>query len=127
MTRIICAEDYGNAPKRLLIRDWLTALARGNNAFVLKHLSEDVVWQRVGSAPLVGKLAVAAELQKMKREIKTEMTIENILSHGAAGAADGVMRLKSGRTFGFAHVYRFQGAAGVGFKEITEYLIRTGD
>ena len=127
MTRIICAEDCGNAPKRLLIKQLLTALARGENAFVLKHLTDDIVWQRVGRTPLQGKPAVSTELQRMKREIKSEMIIENIVTHGAAGAANGRMQLKNGKSFGFAHVYRFQGAAGVRIKEITEYLIRTGD
>lgn len=126
MTRIICAEDCGNAPKRLLIRDWLTALAKGDSPAVLKHLSEDIVWQRVGRAPLAGKEAVAAELQKMKREVKAEMIIENILTHGPGGAANGTMQLKDGKSFAFSHVYRFQSAAGARIKEITEYMIRTG-
>ena len=125
MTRIVCAEDCGNSPKRLLLKKVLTALARGDTAFVLRHLAEDVTWHQPGAAPLQGKAAVAQLLEAMERETKAELVIENILTHGPTGAANGRMTLTNGESYAFAHVYRFKGAADTQIKELTTYLIKT--
>ena len=125
MTRIICAEDCGNAPKRILLKKLLTALARGDNAFILKNVSDDVTWHRPGQSSLLGKAAVAKALERMKRQPMAEMTIETIVTHGPTGAANGVMIFNSGKSVAFSHVYRFSSAKGARIKELTEYLIPT--
>ena len=125
MTRIICAEDCGNSPRRLLIKKLLTALAKGDNGFVLKTLGEDVVWVRPGGEPIRGREAVAAFLEDRKAEPKLLMVISNIITHGPAGAANGTIDLGDGTHQAFSHVYRFRSAADSRIKEITEYLIET--
>jgi limonene-1,2-epoxide hydrolase len=124
MTKIICAADCGNSPKKLLLKDFSSALGRGTDAFVLKHLSDDVVWEWVGASPLRGKAAVATMLKRTNHEARQEMVIENILTHGSAGAANGTMRLTNGRSYGFCHVFEFSGAKGETIKRITSYEIR---
>lgn len=124
MTRVICAEDCGNSPRRLQIKRLLTALARGDNAFILRSLSDDVSWNRPGEAPLQGKDAVARALKQMQRQAKAEMLIANIVTHGPTGAANGTLKLSNGKTFAFSHVYRFKGATDARLKELTEYLIQ---
>ena len=123
MTRVICAEDCGNSPRRLQIKKLLTALARGDNAFVLRSLSDDVSWNRPGEASLQGKDAVARALIQMQRQARVEMVIENIVTHGPTGAANGILKLSNGKTIAFSHVYRFKGAKDARLKELTEYLI----
>jgi hypothetical protein len=125
MTRIICAEDCGNSPRKLLLKKLLTALAKGENAFVLKNLSEDILWDRVGAAPLRGKESVATMLEELKRQPRSELVIENIVTHGPTGAANGTLKLANGRTYAFSHVYRFRGAADAHIRVLTEYLIKT--
>jgi hypothetical protein len=124
MTRIICAVDCGNSPKRSLLKDFGTALGRGNQAAVLKRLTDDILWEWVGSAPLRGREAVAGMLRRMQQEPRQELVIEHILTHGAAGAVNGTMRLTNGRSYGFCHVLEFSSAKGTLIQRITSYEIR---
>ena len=123
MTKVICAEDCGNAPKKLLTNKILTALAWGDNAFILKHLSAHITWTPAGVEPVRGRNAVAALLEQAKRETKALMAIENIITHGLTGAANGTMKLKNGKAYAFCHVYRFSGAREASIKELTAHVI----
>ena len=125
MTRIVCAEDCGNSPRRLLLKKLLTALAKGDNAFILRNLSDDIIWERAGDAPLRGKGDVARMLDQFKREAKAEMVIDNIVTHGPSGAANGRLTLTNGQTYAFSHFYRFSGARDTRIKQVTAYSIRT--
>jgi hypothetical protein len=125
MTKVTCAEDCGNSPRILLLKKVLTAFAKGDSAFILKQMAEDVAWLRPGAASLQGKAAVAQVLAAMQREPVAELVIDNILTHGPAGAANGVMRLANGGSYSFSHVYRFKSAGNPLIKEITVYLIKT--
>jgi hypothetical protein len=124
MMRIVCATDCGNSPKRLLLRDFSSALARGSDARVLKYLTDDIVWEWVGAPPLRGKNVVAQMLKRMKQEARQELVIENIITHGGTGSVNGTMRLTNGRSYGFCHVFVFSGAAGKHIQRITSYEIR---
>jgi len=125
MTRVICAEDCGNSPKRLFLKKFNTALAKGDDAFVLRSLADGVVWERVGEGRLLGKQRVAEALEKMKRERVAELVILNIVTHGSTGAANGTLKLEDGRTLSYSHFYRFSGAKGTSIKEVTAYVVET--
>ncbi|HET6846845.1 MAG TPA: nuclear transport factor 2 family protein [Anaerolineales bacterium] len=124
MTRIICAEDCGNSPKKLLLKGFNVALARGNQAAVLKRLTDDILWEWVGSAPLRGREAVASMLRRMHQEPRQELVIDHILTHGDAGSVNGTLRLTNGRSYGFCHVFVLSGAGGKQIRRITSYEIR---
>ena len=123
MTRIVCAEDCGNSPRRLLLKKVLTALAKGESAFALKNMTEDVVWIRPGEKAVSGKDAVGKLLEQRKREAKAVLVIDNIITHGPSGATNGAITLANGRSYAFSHVYRFNAAADARIKLLTEYLI----
>ena len=124
MTRIICAADCGNSPKKLFLRDFNAALARGNQAAVLKRLADDIDWDWVGSARVRGREAVASMLRRMHQEPPQELVMEHIITHGDAGSVNGTLRLTNGRSYGFCHVFVFSGAGGKQIRRITSYEIR---
>jgi ketosteroid isomerase-like protein len=123
VTKVICAEDCGNSPKLLQLKRFLTAFAKGNDAFVLKNLTDDIAWHRPGSAPVQGKNGVGRLLEEMRRDPTAEMRIETIITHGPAGAANGTMRTAGGRTYAFCHVYHFNTAKDTRIKRLESYLI----
>ena len=125
MTKIICAADCGNSPKKLMLKDFNSALARGIRARVLGYLTDDILWEWVGASPLQGKEAVDRMLQRLQHEPRQELVIENIITHGSAGSANGTMRLTNGRSYGWCHVFEFSGAGGSLIKHIRSYEIRT--
>jgi limonene-1,2-epoxide hydrolase len=124
MTRIICEEDCGKSPRKLLLKDFNSALARGNEAAVPKRLTNDIVREWVGAAPVRGREAVARLLRQMKDEARQELVIQNIITHGNAGSVNGTLRLTDGRSYGFCHVFQLSGAKGARIQRITSYEIR---
>jgi hypothetical protein len=125
MTRIICAEDCGNSPRKLLLRDFNSALARGNRARVLGYLADDILWEWVGATTLRGREAVDGMLKRLQHEARQELVIDNIITHGSTGSANGSMRLTNGRSYGWCHVFEFGSGKGSLIKHITSYEIRT--
>ena len=124
MTKIIYSADCGNSPKTLFLKDFNAALARGNQAAVLKRLADDIDWDWVGGARFQGREAVASMLRRMRREPPQELVMEHIITHGDAGAVNGTLRLTNGRSYGFCHVFQFRGARGTLIRGITSYEIR---
>jgi len=110
VTRIVCAEDCGNSPRRLLLKKVLTALAKGESAFVLKNMTE-TSFGSPGEKAVSGKDAVGKLLEQRKREAKAVLVIDNIITHGPSGAANGAITLANGRSYAFSHLYRFNSAA----------------
>jgi hypothetical protein len=52
-----------------------------------------------------------------------ELTIQNVVTHGKAGAVNGIRKLTNGKTVGFCDVYEFGNTKGTLVKEITTYQI----
>jgi ketosteroid isomerase-like protein len=126
MTKIICEDDCGNAPKRLQLRDLNIAFAKGDIAGVLEYLSDNVVWDFVGQERIEGKANVEAFLQKAAEREKEELHLINIMTHGNIGGANGTVTLKGNAPYHFSHIYAFtSGAKTAKIKAITSYVIGT--
>lgn len=123
MTKITVNTDCGNAPKREFLKEFNSAFAKGNVEFLIESVADDVVWEQVGDKRISGKEQFAAALEKMKQEKVAELILEQILSHGKEGAANGVIRMQDGRVYAFSDFYRFNSAKGAKLKTITSYLI----
>jgi hypothetical protein len=48
MVKLICKEDCGNAPKKLLLKELITYFANGNIPKIVERVADDVVWNRIG-------------------------------------------------------------------------------
>jgi len=124
MTRIVCEEDCGNAPRKLQVRELLTAIAKASARSVLKHFTEDVVLEAVGVGRIEGMAAAAAHFTSEKRRPAAQLVIRNILTHGPTAAANGVITSADGKRYGFSEFYHFAGSArGAKIRRVTSYTI----
>ena len=113
----------GNAPKKEFIRDFNIAFAGMDLNFLENAVTEDIVWEMVGGKTITGKTAFVETLKEMLDFKATELTLNQIITHGAEGAGSGSMKFEDGTTVHFADMYRFNGAKGQKIKTLTSYAI----
>lgn len=123
MLKINVDEDCGNAPKKLLLRDFEIALAQHALAELRQLVAEDIHWNKVGDKVIKGADAMAAEVGRGKSNA-TELTLEKIITHGKTGAVNGTLQLEDGSSYAFCNVYTFSSnAKSAKINAITSYVI----
>lgn len=124
MLKITVDEDCGNAPKKLLLKEFYIALAKNDLPFISGNLSEDVTRIVPGGKPARGKEKVVAEMEQTGQRATTELVINNIITHGNNATANGLLKFPDGKRYAFCDVYKF-GLANkeTKIKEITSYGI----
>lgn len=125
MTRIIIGEDCGNSPKNIFVQDLTIAFAKGDSKFLLDNVTDDIRWNKVGDELVEGKYKFAEALKNLKENKAVQLTVQHVATHGKAGAVNGRIILRNGRTRAFCDVYEFSNAKGTAIKEITSYIIET--
>jgi limonene-1,2-epoxide hydrolase len=125
MTKVIISEDCGNSPKNIFVQELTIAFAKGDLRFILDKVTDDVRWTIVGDSLIEGKEKIMEMLEQMKNDKAEELTIQHIATHGNAGAVDGKMKFKNGKTVAYCNVYEFSNAKGTSVKEITSYEIES--
>lgn len=124
MTKIIFSSNCGNSPKMEFLKQLNIAYAEGNAAFLMENVTDDIVWNIIGDKKIKGIEAFTEELEKMKSVKASELILDQILSHGKEGAANGVMIMENGKQYAFSDFYVFQSAKGEKIKAITSYCIK---
>jgi len=122
MTRILKHADCGNSPKNQLVQDLTIAMARGDQERARALVTEGMEWVQIGRKPVVGVDAFCKAFTRYGPA--SVLTIEHVVSHGRAGAVDGVVEFGKKRR-AFCHVYEFSNAAGSRVKALTSYSIAT--
>jgi hypothetical protein len=125
MTKIIANEDCGNSPKNIFVQSVTIAFVKGDTQFLLNSVTEDIRWNIVGGKVIEGKAAFAKALEQRAKHKALELSVGHVLTHGKAGAVNGVLKFKGGVSQSFCDVYEFNGAKGTSIKEITSYVIET--
>jgi hypothetical protein len=115
--------DCGNSPKKKLIQDLTVFFASYSISEAMQHLAEDVKWTLVGDRPIEGKANFEAELLSMSDNKAVDLYIFQIIAHGKEAAVHGEMKLKDGKSFGFADFYEFTSAGSEKVKSIISYVI----
>ncbi|SDN09677.1 nuclear transport factor 2 family protein [Kriegella aquimaris] len=123
MTKIISCPNCGNSPKMEFLKQFNIAFAEGNVTFLMENVTDDIVWNIIGERKIVGIEAFTEELEKMQSVKVSELKLDQILSHGKEGAANGVMTMENGKHYAFSDFYVFQSAKGEKVKAITSYCI----
>ncbi len=127
MVKIICKEDCGNAPEKLLLKELTSAFAKGAvQRELLPRLADDVSWEIAGAEPIKGKDAVARMLAETAKSGNkaTQIEIENIITHGNAGSVNGHITMADGKQYAFCDVYVWNGAsAKSAIRKITSFSI----
>lgn len=122
--KIIVEEDCGNSPRRLMLKKLNISFARGDAENILSHVTNDIVWESVGGKQLVGIENVRSELETLKEIQVAKLEIENIITHGKAASANGMIRMENGKKYAFCDVYLFNNSSKNGkIKGIKSYCI----
>ncbi len=124
MVKVTCKEDCGNSPRKMLLRDLNIAFANGDVTTLLAYVAENIQWDILGDQKISGKDEFKVALESMKEQKAVEMDIENIITHGATAAVNGVLRMEDGTTYDFCDVYVFAGHAKTAkIRAMTSYVI----
>jgi hypothetical protein len=123
MTRIIGSPACGNSPKNRLVEQLTIALEQGDLEAVLVSCSDDIAWIRRSDMHLHGKDAVTTYLTERADERLAELHIQHVVTHGKAGAVNGVARMPNGQARAFCYVYEFTSTKGTLVKEIITYCV----
>ncbi len=123
MTKIISSPNCGNSPKMTFLKEFNIAFAKGNLEFLTENVMDEIVWNIIGDRRIEGKEKFIEELKKMKGEKTTELTLEQILSHGKEGATSGIIKMENGKKYAFSDFYVFKNTKSTALKTITSYVI----
>jgi uncharacterized protein len=99
------------------------AFAKGNLKFSATHLSEDVIWNILGSSPIFGKEQVLEISKMLQLESFPIITIKNIIAQAnfVVIESTGKANTKTGKPYNqlYCDIFRFEEEK---IKEITTYL-----
>ena len=123
MTTVIVSEDCGNSPKNIFLQNLTIAFAKRDTQFVLNSITDDISWHIVGELLFQGKADFVEALNKSENDSVVEITIQHVVTHGKAGAVNGIRKLRNGKTIAFCEVVEFSGAKGTRVREINSYWI----
>jgi hypothetical protein len=116
----------GNAPRQLVIRDLVLALAEVNGAQLNELLAEEVRWDLAGAGTTEGLSQLTDRLAGQGEVAAIELA--SILTHGREGSADGVLTFRNGRRQAFCHVLRFVSAVKTAkVTEMRSYVVDLPD
>lgn len=126
MTKITSSPDCGNSPKMAFLKEFNIAFAKEDVEFLIKSVTDEIVWNIIGDKKITGKQNFADELKNMKVNKITELALDQILSHGKEGAVNGIIKMHNEKRYAFSDFYQFNGAKGTKIKSITSYVIEIG-
>ena len=101
-----CA-DCANSPKNQRAEEIALALM-GVGTLDPDHLSEAVGWDKSGAPAVMGHEAVLRGITPCGA---SSIVIDQVVSHGKAGAVSGMLHMPDGQTRLFCHMIRFTSAA----------------
>ena len=127
MTRVQKSNDCGNSPKNLLVQSLAIAIETCNASAFARCVAADVIWTLPGRRSFSGKAACLAYLKARKSVTSKLIKVRRVISHGRAGAADGVLVLSSGHLHNFCHVVGFANIKGDNVSSISSYYVELGD
>lgn len=124
MIKIISSPNCGNSPKMEFLKEFNIGFAKGDVKFLTESVTDEIIWNIIGDKKIEGKERFTEELEKIKAEKVTEFVLDQILSHGKEGAANGMIKMQNGKEYAFSDFYKFKGAKGAKIKSITSYIIK---
>ena len=120
MMKVIRSSGCGNSPKQKLVEDMSVALAGADVGIMASLAVPELVWLHIGKKPIEGQDAVLSAIRKSGPA--TEVAIDRVVSHGRAGAVNGIIT-RSGKHTAFCHMFEFKNAKGTHVKSISTYSI----
>lgn len=124
MTKITVAEDCGNSPKNRFVLEFTIAYAERKHQYLMDRITDDIRVELVGDRTLSGSGEVAQSLRRITANDLTELTIFHAITHGRAGAVDGIKRLANGDVYAFCDFFEFSSAKAERISRATIYQIK---
>lgn len=122
LTIVDIPEDCGNAPRKIVIRDFLIALYNRAIDDVITALRDDIRWDIIGSTTL-SNTAEVREWLLAEKPVKA-LKLHTIITHGTDCGADGTITYTNGHHANFNHIILFSGhGKNAKIKEIRSYII----
>ena len=118
--KVIRSSDCGNSPKQKLLEDMSVALAGADAGLIDSLAVPELVWLHVGKKPVEGQDAVLSAIRQSGPA--TEVSIERVVSHGRAGAVNGIIT-RGGKRTAFCHMFEFNNTKCTHVKSISTYSV----
>lgn len=119
---IIVNPDCGNAPKKVVLRDFNIAFAKGDTDSIIEMVSDEIIWKIIGDKTITGKKEMKAALNKMTNQSVRSLQLHNIITHGKEAAVYGTCKLNNGGEFTFADIYEFNSVGSKIIKKIISFV-----
>lgn len=123
MTKITYYPGCGNSPKCEFLKRFNVAFATADIPTLLHSVTEDIHWDITGDKIIDGKADFEKSVTEMADYIADEVTLFNIITHGATAAANGEM-IMGGSRYAFCDVYEFASAGKQLIKKMTSYVMK---
>ncbi|WP_319520237.1 hypothetical protein [uncultured Martelella sp.] len=111
------SRDCGNSPKNRIVQDIAVAIETGD--LPESAVTDSTVWHRADGSKLKGAASLRCALDEVLPA--DSIIVDHSISHGKAGAANGVSVLADGRTRRFCHVVEFTSVKATTIAEINSY------
>ncbi|MFD2044892.1 hypothetical protein ACFSTA_14505 [Ornithinibacillus salinisoli] len=122
---VFCEESCGNAPKKLLLKDFTIAFANNDYLYMENHTTDDICWNIVGDKRIQGKEQFLKAAEQIKEQQVIELHISNIITHGKLAAVNGRLNLENDICYEICDIYLFSSSGkDAKIKEITSYIIK---
>jgi hypothetical protein len=123
MPEIKRSKECGNSPKNQLLQNLVIAFACADVSQISELVTSDVRWLPVGRKPVSGAEAISKAITRYGPA--TRVTIDHVISHGKAGAVNGVIEFGR-KQRAFCYVFEFGSAKGSNVRGITSYSVAFG-
>ncbi|MEJ1239748.1 hypothetical protein WBG78_16545 [Chryseolinea sp. T2] len=123
--KISIPADCGNSPRKRFIKDIIVAIAEGDDAQLLKLITNEPEWDLVGKSTKT-PMPFVKTLEKSALWNAKSTTINTIITHGTDASVDGMLITLKGSLLAFCHVISFGGAGGFKIKSVRSFLIAIG-
>jgi hypothetical protein len=110
MVEVQVTPDCGDAPRKLILRDFSVAIAERATATVLAAVSDDIEWEIIGRRVCHGKAELRATLESMAESAVTMLRLDNLITHGNEAAVGSRVHFGDGRQLRCCDVYTFTSA-----------------
>lgn len=118
MTRINSSRDCGNSPKNRFAEQIAIALETGDDKFLGEILDTGAVWE-TAAGQCEGREQVLARLAS--RPPPARLHIDHVITHGKAGAVNGLVEAQGGESRRFCHILTFTSARCQSVGRITSF------
>jgi hypothetical protein len=124
MAKIQVPRDCGNAPRKLFLIDFNSALANGDTDFFQELIPEKITWDIVGQGPITDKAGFLKAVKNLTLWKVKELVVETIITHGYEASVSGQVVAKDKSLYKFCHIYRFPKASGVTISTLTTFVVK---